>query len=78
MTQAVADLVNALARRFVTDEDAARDFATIADTLRDDGHHASADAMLRLSRHHRIRALEGRANLAALRCIENASDKDRS
>ncbi|TXM72755.1 hypothetical protein FV226_11275 [Methylobacterium sp. WL12] len=78
MTQAVSDLANALARGIVTDEGAARDFAAVADTFRDDGHQASVDAMLRLSRHHRIRALEGRGNLAALRCVEEASDKDRS
>ncbi|MHC2002999.1 hypothetical protein ACYQR9_21560 [Methylobacterium sp. CM6241] len=78
MSRVVEELVNALARGIVTDEGAARDFATIADTLRHDGHPASANAMLSLSRHHRIRALEGRGNLAAIRYVNNTSDANRS
>ncbi|KQO61043.1 hypothetical protein ASF24_03655 [Methylobacterium sp. Leaf86] len=78
MSRAVEDLVNALACGIVADERAARDFATISDTLRHNGHPASADAMLRLSRHHRIRALEGRGNLAALRYVNETSDAKRS
>lgn len=78
MSRTVENLVNALARGIVTDEGAACNFVTIAETLLDDGHPASADAMLRLSHHPRIRALEGRGNLTALRYVNETSDTNRS
>ena len=66
MSRSVDQLARAFARGIVTNEGFARELATIAVILRRDGHQACAEGMLRLSRHHRIRGMEGRSNLAAL------------
>lgn len=67
MARSVDQLANAYARGIVVNEGFARELAGIADALRCDGHHACAEGLLRISRHHRIRGLEGRGNLVALR-----------
>ena len=67
MTDATDRLAGALARGIVSHEGFARELAEIAEILRRDGHHASAEGMLNLNRHHRIRGMEGRGNLAAIR-----------
>jgi hypothetical protein len=67
LTAATDRLVGILARDIIREEGFARELAEIAETLRRDRHHASAEAMLRLSRHHRIRGMQDRGNLAALR-----------
>lgn len=67
MTEAVDRLAGIIARGVVAHEGFACELTRISEILRRDGHHASADGMLHLSRHHLIRGMEGRGNLSALR-----------
>lgn len=60
------DLLDALFRCIVTDEGFAREVAEIAERCERDGNHAVAAAMRNISRNHRIRGMESRANLAAV------------
>lgn len=66
MSETTERLADILARGIVTQEGFARELAEVSEALRRDGHHASAEAMLRLCHHHRIRGMEDRGNLAAL------------
>ena len=67
MNKATDRLAGIFAREIVANEGFARELAGISEILRRDGHHASADGMMHLSRHHLIRGMEGRGNLSALR-----------
>jgi len=66
MTAAADRLAGILARGIDNDEGFAHELAAVSEILRQDGHPTSAEGMLRLSRHHRIRSMEGRGKLVAL------------
>ena len=60
------DLMDAFLRCIVLDEGFADDVAVLADQCEQDGNHAVAAAMRNISRTHRIRGMENRAQVAAL------------
>lgn len=58
--------MNAFLECIVMDEEFAREIAEIADRCEHGGAHNIAAAMRNVSRNHRIRGIEGRAQIAAL------------
>jgi len=77
MSETTERLADILARGIATQEGFARELAEVLKSLRRDGHHASAEAMLRLCHHHRIRGMEDRGNLATLRGDANHDAAER-
>ena len=71
MRDAVQELIDVTVRRIILDEGFARDLAEIAHACEQDGAPETAEGIPDLSRHHRIKPLEKRAGIAALR-IEHA------
>lgn len=67
MRNAVHSLRDELLRAIVVDEGIAREFAEIAYACRQSGGLQTAEGILGLARHHRVKAMEARARVAALR-----------
>ncbi|MCJ2139977.1 hypothetical protein [Methylobacterium sp. E-066] len=61
------NLMDAYLRCIVIDEGFAREIAAIADECVRDRNHAVAKTMRDISRNHRIRGMESRAQIAALK-----------
>ena len=66
MREAVLELMSILARGAEADDECADQLADTAADAAIAGDHLIASGMIRLARHHRIRALELRGTLAAL------------
>lgn len=66
MRDSCRDLMDAFIRCISVDDEFASDVATIADCCEQDGNHVVAAAMRSISRNHRIRTIEGKAQIAAL------------
>lgn len=66
MTAAADRLAGIFARGINNDEGFAHELAAVSEILRQDAHPTSAEGMLRFSRHHRIRGMEGRGKLVTL------------
>ena len=67
MRDAVRSLIEELLRAIVIEEGVARECAEIAHTCREEGGHEIAGGIQSLARHHRVRAMEARARVAALK-----------
>lgn len=66
MRQALRTWIDGLHRDVVLTEGCARDLAEMADFLAQHGEHATVDALRTVSRHHRVKAIQLRAQIAAL------------
>jgi len=67
MRDAVRSLIEEPLRAIVVEEGVARECAEIAHTCRQEGGHEIAGGIQSLARHHRVKAVEARAQVAALK-----------
>jgi hypothetical protein len=78
MTRDEHDLMDVFLRCIAVDDDFAHEIAVAARQCGRDGNHAVANALMSISRNHRIRGMEGRAQLAALEvgpCLGRVVDR---
>ncbi|KQP77555.1 MULTISPECIES: hypothetical protein [unclassified Methylobacterium] len=66
MSDAIRNLMDVILRGIVEDEGFARELADAAFQLGSDDDLVSVQVLCSLSRQHRVRAIKGRAELAAL------------
>ena len=66
MREAIRDLMDVILKGIVQDEGFARELAEVAHQLGPDDHILSVEVLRSLSRRHRVRAIHGHAELAAL------------
>ncbi|TNC04484.1 hypothetical protein FF100_36575 [Methylobacterium terricola] len=78
MTNTHRRLVDAMIAEIIEQEGMAQELAEFADLMEEDGHHATADTLRAMSRGRRVKGMELRGNLAALRATgrETAEGSD--
>ncbi|WP_156453955.1 hypothetical protein [Methylobacterium sp. CCH5-D2] len=66
MPSTLIELVNVLLRGIADNEGFARELADMGEQFEVDGNHTAARRMRDLSRHHQVKAIEGRARISVL------------